>query len=184
DSDVDAMAAPPGSSAFRERDTNPELVAAARALWGYPYADFSPDHAKWLVQKKAEMKKQYPGTAYSNMLLDKLNFDRGVANRAMMADYLDPKRFPWVFFADSFLWPFDNAQQTARNADQRVYMPLQEKMLKRWMQQEGVSKLPPELSGYLAFVTGTLEDNKKKGGIAMKFEVAYFRSLKFGDPTR
>src|SRR5882724_10879901 len=49
DPDVDAMAAPPGSSAFRERDTNPELVTAARALWGYPDAYFSPDHAKWLV---------------------------------------------------------------------------------------------------------------------------------------
>jgi len=136
DPDVDAMAAPPGSSAFRERDTNPELVTAARALWGYPYADFSPDHAKWLVQKKAEMKKQYPGTAYFNMLLDKLNFDRGVANRAMMPDYLDAKRFPWVFFADAFMWPFDNTKTAARNGDQKVYIPLQEKMLKRWMQEE------------------------------------------------
>ena len=185
DPDVDAMAAPPGSASLRERDTNPELVAAAKALWGYPYADFSPEHAKWLVQKKAEMKKQYPGTAYFNMLLDKFNFERGVANRAMMADYLDPKRFPWVFFADAFMWPFDNTKETARNADQQVYIPLQEKMLKRWMQQEKVSALPGTLNDYLKFVTQTLEDNQKnKGGIAMKFEVAYFRSLHFNDPTR
>src|SRR5207237_3947418 len=174
DADVDAMAAPPGSAALRERDTNPELVAAARALWGYPYADFDGEHAKWLVQKKAEMKKQYPGTAYFNMLLDKMNFERGVANRAMMPDYLDPKRFPWVFFADSFMWPFDNTQQTARNADQRVYMPLQEKMLKRWMQQEKITVLPANFSDYLKFVTQVLEDNQKnKGAIAIKFEVAY-----------
>ena len=106
DSDVDAMASPPGSAAFRERDTNPELIAAAKALWGYPYDDLSPEHAKWLVQKKAEMKKQYSGTAYFDMLLDKLNIERSVANRAMMADYLDAKRFPWVFFVDSFMWPF------------------------------------------------------------------------------
>src|SRR6267142_128319 len=86
DPDVDAMAAPPGSAALRERDSNQELVAAAKALFGYPYADFSPEHANWLVQKKAEIKKQYPGTAYFNMLLDKMNFDRGVANRAMMPD--------------------------------------------------------------------------------------------------
>jgi len=185
DPDVDAMAAPPGSASLRERDTNPELVAAAKALWGYPYADFSPEHAKWLVQKKAEMKKQYPGTAYFNMLLDKFNFERGVANRAMMADYLDPKRFPWVFFADAFMWPFDNTKETARNGDQQVYIPLQEKMLKRWMQQEKVSALPGTLNDYLKFVTQTLEDNQKnKGGIAMKFEVAYFRTLHFNDPTR
>jgi hypothetical protein len=185
DPDVDAMAAPPGSAALRERDTNPELVAAARALWGYPYADFSPDHAKWLVQKKAEIKKQYPGTAYFDMLLDKLNFDKGVANRAMMPAYLDAKRFPWVFFADAFMWPFDNTQQTARNADQKVYLPLQEKMLKRWMQQEKVSALPATFDDYLKFITQVLEDNQKnKGGIAMKFEVAYFRPMRFNDPSR
>ena len=53
DPDVDAMAAPPNASeALRTRDDNPELVAAAKALFGYPYADFSPEHAKWLVDKK------------------------------------------------------------------------------------------------------------------------------------
>ena len=67
---------------------------------------------------------------------------------------------------------------------EEVYMPLQEKMLHRWMQQESVDKLPPDFTGYLAFVSRTLEDNQKKGGIAMKFEVAYFRPTKFGDPTR
>jgi len=185
DPDVDAMAAPPGSAAFRERETNPELVAAARALWGYPYDDFSAEHAKWLIQKKAMMRKQYPGTAYFNMMLDKLNIDLGVANRAMMADYLDPKRFPWVFFADSFLWPFDNSKERARNGDQQVYIPLQEKMLKRWMQQERLSALPAGFGDYLKFVSQVLEDNRKnKGGIAMKFEVGYFRPLHFSDPPR
>ena len=59
DPDVDAMAAPPGASeALRTRDDNPELIAAAKALFGYPYADLSPEHAKWLVAKKAELKKQ------------------------------------------------------------------------------------------------------------------------------
>jgi len=185
DSDVDAMASPPGSAAFRERETNPELVAAAKALWGYPYNDFSAEHAKWLISKKAEMRKQYPGTAYFNMLLDKLNFERGVANRAMMADYLDPKRFPWVCFVDSFMWPFDNSKERARNGDEEVYLPLQEKMLHRWMQQEKLSALPASFEGYLKFISQVLEDNQRnKGAIAIKFEVAYFRPLHFGDPSK
>ena len=183
DPEVDAMAAPPGSAALRERDTNPELVAAAKALFGYPYNDFSAEHSKWLVQKKAELKKSR-GNAYFSDILDKLNIERGVANRAMMADYLDPKRFPWVFFADAFMWPFDNKRETARNPDEQVYIPLQEKMLHRWMKQENVEKLPADFAAYLSFVTRTLEDNQKRGGIAMKFEVTYFRSAKFGDPTR
>ncbi len=183
DPDVDAMAAPPGSAALRERDTNPELVAAAKALFGYPYDDLSPEHSKWLVQKKAELKKER-GNAYFSDILDKLNIEQGVANRAMMADYLDPKRFVWVFFADSFMWPFDNQRERARNADEAVYIPLQEKMLRRWMQQEGLAKLPATFAEYLKFLSRTLEDNQKKGGIAMKFEVAYFRSTKFSDPDR
>jgi hypothetical protein len=184
DPDVDAMAAPPGAEALRVRDTNPELVAAAKALWGYPYDDFSEEHAKWLVAKKAEAKKKYPGAAYFNMILDKVGIEREVANRAMMADYLDAKRFPWVFFVDSFMFPFDNTQARQRNPDQGVYIPLQEKMLKRWMQQEGLTVLPASFGDYLAFISHTLEDNQKKGAIAMKFEAAYFRPLKFGDPSR
>src|SRR5882762_6541352 len=185
DPDVDAMAAPPdASAALRTRDDNPELIAAAKALFGYPFGDLSTEHAKWLVAKKAELRKQYSGTAYFNLILDKLNIESSVANRAMMPDYLDAKRFPWVFFADSLMWPLSNERETTRNPDEGVFIPLQEKMLHRWMQQENVSKLPVKFSDYLEFITRVLVDNQKKGGIAMKFEVAYFRPTMFSDPTR
>jgi hypothetical protein len=42
-------------------------------MFGYPFGDFSPEHAKWLVAKKAELTKQYPGPAYFDLILDKLN---------------------------------------------------------------------------------------------------------------
>ncbi len=185
DPDIDAMAAPPNfSDPLRTRDDNPELVAAAEALFGYPYSDFSAEHAKWLIEKKAELKKQLPGPAYFDFILDKLNTESSVANRAMMADYLDPKRFPWVFFVDSFMWPFNNERETGRNPDEGVYIPLQEKMLHRWMQQENISKLPASFSDYLKFITQVVEDNSRRGGIAMKFEVAYFRPTTFSDPSR
>lgn len=185
DPDVDAMAAPPDfSEAVRTRADNPELIAAAKALFGYPYSDLSPEHTKWLVAKKTELKKQYPGTAYFDLILDKINTETSAANRAMMADYLDPKRFAWVFFVDSFMWPFNNQREAGRNPDEEVYIPLQEKMLHRWMQQENVSKLPARFDDYLAFIDRTLQDNKQKGGIAIKFEVAYFRPTTFSDPRR
>jgi hypothetical protein len=185
DPDVDAMASAPDTNLpVRTRNDNPELIAAAKALFAYPYDDLSPEHGKWLVAKKAALKKQYPGTAYFNMILDKINTESSVANRAMMADYLDPKRFPWVFFADSFMWPFNNRRESARNPDEEVYIPLQEKMLHRWMKEENATKLPAKLSEYLEFIAHVLEDNQKKGGIAMKFEVAYLRPTTFSDPTR
>jgi len=47
DTDVDAMASPPDESAtLRLRDDNPEFVAGAKALFGYPYDDFKPEHSQ------------------------------------------------------------------------------------------------------------------------------------------
>src|SRR5260370_25373252 len=47
DFDMDAMASPPDeSTVMRLRDTNPEFVAAAKALFSYPYDDFNPQHAQ------------------------------------------------------------------------------------------------------------------------------------------
>ncbi|HEY2457709.1 MAG TPA: amidohydrolase family protein [Candidatus Acidoferrum sp.] len=184
DNDVDAMASPPDESAtLRLRDDNPEFVAGAKALFGYPYDDFKPEHSKWLADKKKAAETQ-SGTAYFDSILDKLNVDICLANRAWMAPYLDPKRFHWVFFGDSFFFPFDNKDQTASTPDMGVYVPLQEKMLARWKKQEGVEGLPADLAGYENLVRRTMEDNQKHGGVAIKFEAAYFRSLYFSDPPR
>jgi len=184
DSDMDAQAAPPDESAvLRLRDDNPEFVAAAKALFGYPYDDFKPEHAKWLIDKK-KVAEAGGGTAYWDSILDKLNIETCLANRVVLAPYLDPKRFHWVFFVDSFLFALNNRDQTGKNGDMGVYIPLQEKVLQRYMKQESVNGLPADLAGYEAFVRQTLADNQKKGGVAIKFEAAYFRSLYFGDPPR
>jgi hypothetical protein len=184
DSDMDAQAAPPDeSSVIRLRDDNPEFVAAAKALFAYPFEDFKPEHAKWLIEKKRAAEAS-GSTAYWDRVLDKLNIETCLANRVALAPYLDPKRFHWVFFVDSFLFPLDNQAQIAKNGDMRVYIPLQEKVLRRYMKQESVSVLPADLAGYESFVRQTLADNQKKGGVAIKFEAAYFRSLYFGDPPR
>jgi len=184
DSDMDAQAAPPDeTSVLRLRDTNPEFVAAAKSLFAYPYDDFQPEHAKWLIDKKKAAEKS-GSTAYWDSILDKLNIETCLANRVALAPYLDPKRFHWVFFVDSFLFPLENRDQTGKNPDMGVYIPLQEKVLHRYMQQENVSALPADLADYENFVRQTLADNQKRGGVAMKFEAAYFRSLYFSDPPR
>src|ERR1700686_1543187 len=184
DRGVDAMASPPDeSTTLRLRDDNPEFVAGAKALFGYPYDDFKPAHAKWLGEKKKATGKA-GGTAYFAGILDKLNVEICLANRAMMPAYLDTKRFHWVFFGDSFFYPFDNRDQAASTPDMGVYVPLQEKMLSRWKKQEGVEGLPSDLTGYEEFVRKTREDNQKRGGVAIKFEPAYFRTLHFKDPSR
>ncbi len=182
DADVDIAPPPPGASPLRLRGDNPESVAAARALFQFPFADFKGAHAKWLVDKKAALKKASPGAKYFDDILDRIGIETSMANRVAMADYLNPARFKWVFFVDCFMFPFDNSALAARNSDEAVYMPLQTKLLQRYQQQLGISGPPARFGDYLAFLKRTLEENKKRGGVAIKFEASYFRSLAFGDP--
>jgi hypothetical protein len=182
DADVDIAPPPPGATPLRLRAENPETAAAARALFGFPYHDMAGAHGKWLTDKKAALKRQYPGTAYFNHVLDRLGIEISMANRVAMADYLDPARFKWVFFVDCFMFPFDNTG-LATNPDRAVYMPLQTKLLQRYAQQLTLqSPLPATFGEYLSFLKRTLEENKRRGGVAVKFEASYFRTLSFGDP--
>ena len=184
DPDVDAAPPPPGASPLRLREDNPEPVTAARALFGFPFADLAGGHAKWLVDKKAALKKQWAGAQYFDQILDRVGIETSMANRVAMADYLNPTRFKWVFFVDCFMFPFDNLALAARNTDEAAYMPLQTKLLKRYEQQVSVRSLPATFADYLAFVSRSLEDSRKRGGVAVKFEASYFRSLAFDDPPR
>src|ERR1700692_706732 len=182
DTDVDAMASSPSHPPLRLQSDNPELIDASKALFSYPYTDTSPDHLKWLVAKKAQLRQTYPGYQYFDRILDQLNVQTMMANRVAMGGYLDPKRFHWVFFVDSFLFPLDNSDLTARNIDLGVYVPLQEKLLKRELGQAGLSALPKTFPEYLALVSKILEQNRAHGGVSIQFEIAYFRTLHFDDP--
>jgi len=183
DPNVDAMTVPPGSVPLRLRLSNPELALAAHELLSYPYPDLSSAHQQWLVERTAKLRKE-EGREYFSHILDRLNIETSVANRVSMPDYLDPRRFRWVFFVDSFLFPFNNQCFASLNPDEAVYTPEQQRMLKHYLLQDGLRTIPADFTEYLAFITRVLEENQRKGGIAMKFEAAYFRSLRFGDPSR
>jgi uncharacterized protein len=164
DPEVDPAPVPPSASPYRLRLENPDWDAAARAMEGA-----SPrrgDRASW------------------NRMLDRLGIETSAANRITMSADLDPARFKWVFYVDSFLFPFDNSALAAVNPDEAVFMPEQTKLLQRFRQNAGLAGLPSTLDEYLAFVARTLDDHKRRGAIAMKFEVAYFRSFVFDDPPR
>ena len=184
DADVDIAPPPPGNTPLRLREDNPETSAAARALFGFPFTDMKGEHRKWLVDRKAALKQQHTGAAYFNTILDRLGIETSMANRVAMAPYLDPARFKWVFFVDCFMFPFDNSALAARNTDEAVYMPLQTKLRLQYAQQLGTQGLPTTFAAYLSFVSQSLEANQKRGGVAVKFEASYFRTLAFDDPPR
>jgi hypothetical protein len=89
-----------------------------------------------------------------------------------------------VIYADRFVVPVDTSGFAGSNPDQAAFMPVQTKLVQRFRAQAGLNAWPASLSDYLAFVAGRLEDHQRRGAVAMKFEVAYFRSFVFDDPTR
>lgn len=176
DTDVDAMAVTPTDlDPARTRATNPEWIAAFKALYGYPYSDVSPTHIRWLDEKDDELRKQW-GKDYLSRMLDKVGIQVSVANRVAM-DYLENNpRFRFVFFVDPFMFPFNNGGLTI-NPDRAMYFPIQEKALHRYLEQAGLPGLPSDLTGYEAAIRKVLELDKQQNGIAIKFEAPYFRSL-------
>ena len=182
DSEVDAMSIPGNSSLpFRLREENPEFVAAARALFRYSYSDFSPEHVSSLVKEKQRLRESQ-GAAYFSHILDQVGIETAVANRVSMPSYLQPTRFRWVFFVDAFLFPLDNQELASRNPDLQLNVPLEEKLLQRYLAQAHLNRLPGDFADYLAFASGILEANQRAGAVGIKFEIAYFRPLLFSDP--
>lgn len=182
DKEVDAMTIPSDSAApLRLRDENTEILDAVKFLFHYPYADFSPEHQRWLADQKAAAKAKL-GTGYFSHILDQVGIETAVANRVSMPPYLDRARFRWVFFVDDFLFPFDTSQLEARNPDQKLNLPLERKLLDRDLQQDKRESIPADFGAYLKFITSVVEAKKAAGGAGMKFEIAYYRSLHFVDP--
>jgi hypothetical protein len=184
DSDVNAMSIPANSSLpFRLREGNPEFVAAAHALFGYRYADFSSEHVSSLVKEKQRL-RQSLGAAYFSHILDQVGIETAIANRVSMPGYLQPSRFRWVFFVDAFLFPLNNQSLASRNPDLQLNLPLEEKLLQRYLAQVRLSQLPGDFADYLSFISSILEANQKAGAVGIKFEIAYFRPLLFSDPAQ
>jgi uncharacterized protein len=184
DSEVDAMAIPSDSSLpFRLREDNPEFVAAARALFGYQYDDFAPEHMASLVDEKKRLRESL-GPRYFSRILDQVGIEMAVANRVTMPPYLQPARFRWVFFVDPFLFPLNNLGLGSKNPDLKLNVPLEEKLLQRYLAQANLNRIPDKLAAYLAFVSQVLEANLEAGAVGMKFEIAYFRPLFFTDPSK
>ena len=61
-----------------------------------------------------------------------------------------------------------------------AYLPREANLLKRYMTEAGVTKLPGTLDEFVAqVVAATLQRQKHAGAVAIKFEAAYLRSLDF-----
>jgi len=167
----------------RLRPDNLEYTAAWRALYGYKYSDMSEAHVRELADAKHKIMRER-GDAYPAWVLDQLGIEIMLANRVSMGRGLNPPRFRWVSYIDALIFPLNNEAARRANLDYRAFYPAEEKLLKRYLSDLKISALPGTLKDYLdRVVTPTLESQKRAGAVAVKFEIAYLRSLEFSDPS-
>ncbi|HEY2804463.1 MAG TPA: hypothetical protein VGI92_01255 [Gemmatimonadales bacterium] len=184
DSESDAMpldGIPPFPSAARNRFDNPEIAAALKTLYGYPYADLADAHLSEL--RAAEQRvRQEQGTRFPEWALDHIGTGVMLANRVAMGPGLAPPRFRWVSYVDALMLPLSTRGERIQTPDYQKLYPLEEKLLHRYLTDLGLSRIPATLDAYVGrVVTPTLERQRQAGAIAVKFEAAYLRALDFGD---
>ena len=122
------------------------------------------------------------GAAYPTWVLDQMGVEIMLANRVVMGTGIAPPRFRWVPYADALIFPLDNSSLARVNSDRKSFFALEDALRKRYLGDAG---LPAAFSEYLSHVvTGTLEQHRKGGAVAEKFEAAYLRPLAFDKADR
>ena len=112
--------------------------------------------------------------------LDQAGIEVMFANRITMGAGLSSPRFRWASYVDALLFPLSTKAEAAVTPDREKLFPLENQLLKKYLSDLSISKLPATLDEYLKqVVTATLESQKKNGCMAVKFEAAYLRSLDF-----
>ena len=167
----------------RLRPDNPEFLAAQRFLYLTTDSDsgiVSPDQ---LAAAKKRM-REGKGEQFPAWVLDRLNIESMFANRVAMGPGLAAPRFLWVPYGDGLLFPLDNSEPAAANPDYRAQFNGTTRLLQGHLRDAGLSQLPDSLAGYLGKVVDpTLARHKSSGAVALKFTVAYMRTLDFGNPS-
>jgi len=182
DDDYDALPCDPleaTAPGLMWREDNPVYRKAWKALFGYKYDDAGPEHVKELLAAKQEI-KQREGDHYPSSVLDQLGIESELANRVALGRGLEPPRFRWVPFDDTLLFPLNNSVLAAQSHDRKFFFEREEELFSRYLREINVTTLPATLGDYTTkVITPLLEDQKKNGAVALKFEAAYLRSLDF-----
>jgi len=167
------VSAPPANLRFGS-----DIQSAWKALYGFAPASEKEAESK-LASTQAPIRQQQ-GENYFDWVLGKAGVDTVLANRVFMAPQLKSPHFRWVPYDDALLFPLDNSGLKAANPDRRVLFTMNELLRKRYLDDAKLTGIPATLEEYLdKMVRPTLQRQKEAGAVAIKFEVAYLRSLDF-----
>ena len=163
----------------RVRPESQTWLDASRALYGFKGDELNEKAMKDLEDIISNLMKQ-KDEGFPSWALDQANIEVMLANRITMGAGLAAPRFRWVSYVDALLFPLSTKAEAAVTPDHEKLFPLEDQLLKKYLADLNISKLPATLDEYLKqVVTTTLEAQKKGGCIAIKFEAAYLRSLDF-----
>ena len=161
-----------------------QIQAAWKALYRVAADSDSAENLK-LVSAGQKAARDREGAGYFDWVLAQSGFDVVLANRVSMAPQLDAKHFKWVPYDDALLFPLNNTALKSASPDRKVLFSAEEALLLFYETAAAVKATPRTLDGYLANVVDkTLRSQKDGGAVAIKFEVAYLRSLDFEPASR
>jgi hypothetical protein len=169
----------PTPAGLTTRPENPQYLAAWKELWGYRYDDRALEHVQEVVAARARARAAH-GDDYPSWTLGRIGIDIQLSNRIAMGRGLNDAHHRWVPFDDALIFPLDNGPLAVQTPDRKFFFSREDMLRSRYMKELGVAELPATLAEYVSrVVTPTLEAQKKQGAVAIKFEVAYLRSLDF-----
>jgi uncharacterized protein len=163
----------------RVRPESKTWVDAAKAIYGFTGTELNEKALKELIDTERNVMKQ-KAENFPAWALDQAGIEIMFANRITMGAGLSPSRFRWVSYDDALLFPLSTKAEASVTPDREKLFPLENNLLKKYLADLSISKLPATLDEYLnKIVTATLKAQKKTGCMAVKFEAAYLRSLDF-----
>jgi hypothetical protein len=167
----------------RVRPESQQWIAAAKAVYGFTATELNEKIMKDFADTVANTMNR-KGGKFPEWALDQAGIEIMLANRIAMGPGLSAPRFRWVSYLDALLYPLSTKAEAAVTPDREKLFPLEDELLKRYLADLNISRLPATLDEYLRqVVSGTLEAQKKNGCLGLKFEAAYLRSLDFGNPS-
>lgn len=163
------------------RGNSPYFPQAWHALYGIDATANPRQNASRIAQAQHEIQDR-KGDLYPAWVLNRSNTDIMLANRVVMGRGLTPDRFKWVPFVDMFLFPLNNAALEAEDPDKTIFFKREEQLLRGYLKDAQLTRIPANLDDYLTFVSHRLETFKASGAAALKFEIAYLRDISISDP--
>ena len=145
----------------RVRPESKTWLDAGKALYGFTGTELNEKTMKVLMDTIENVRKQ-KAEEFPDWALDQAGIEVMLANRITMGPGLSSPRFRWVTYVDALLFPLSTKAEAAVTPDREKLFPLEDQLLKKYLSDLNISKLPATLDEYLKqVVTATLEAQKK-----------------------